>query len=76
MVMAAAFVAAATGDVIGQRRGPGAGEGAAVVNGECPPGMTETRPGRCQAPEFPPPSILDYRPRNTLVRTETLVPKA
>ena len=60
----------------GQRRGPGANEGAALVNGECPPGMTETRPGRCQAPEFPPPSILDYRPRNTLVRTETLVPKA
>jgi predicted TIM-barrel fold metal-dependent hydrolase len=61
----------------GQRRGPGgANEGAALVNGECPAGMTETRPGRCQAPEFPPPSILDYRPRNTLVRTETLVPKA
>jgi uncharacterized protein len=76
MVMAAACVAA-VGDVAsGQRRGPGASEGGALVNGECPPGMTETRPGRCQAPEFPPPSILDYRPRNTLVRTETLVPKA
>ena len=47
-----------------------------MVDGECPPGTTETRPGRCQAPEFPPPSILDYRPRNTLVRAETLVPKA
>ena len=44
--------------------------------GACPPGTTETRPGRCQAPEFPPPSILDYRPRSTLVTTETLVPKA
>ena len=43
---------------------------------ECPAGMTETRPGICQAPEFPPPSILDYRPRNTLVRTETKVPRA
>jgi uncharacterized protein len=43
---------------------------------ECPPGMTETRPGNCQAPEFPPPSILDYRPRTTLVTAETLVPRA
>jgi predicted TIM-barrel fold metal-dependent hydrolase len=50
--------------------------GVPMVDGECPPGTTEVRPGRCQAPEFPPPSILDYRPRNTLVRTETLVPKA
>jgi len=47
-----------------------------VAPGECPPGMTETRPGRCQAPEFPPPSILDYRPRSTLVAEEHLVPKA
>ena len=43
---------------------------------ECPPGMTEVRPGNCQAPEFPPPSILDYRPRSTLVTTETKVPRA
>jgi predicted TIM-barrel fold metal-dependent hydrolase len=73
-------IAVASGVMVAQqpgpRRGPGQNEGAALVNGECPPGMTETRPGRCQAPEFPPPSILDYRPRNTLVRTETLVPKA
>jgi predicted TIM-barrel fold metal-dependent hydrolase len=76
LVVAAAFAAAASHVAIGQRRGPGASEGAALVNGECPPGMTETRPGRYQMPEFPPPSIVDYRPRNTLVRTETLVPKA
>ena len=43
---------------------------------ECPPGTTETRPNTCQAPEFPAPSILDYRPRTTLVTTETLVPRA
>jgi len=43
---------------------------------ECPPGTTETRPGRCQWPEFPAPTILDYRPRSTLVTKETLVPKA
>ena len=44
--------------------------------GQCPPGTTETRPGRCQAPEFPAPSILDYKPRSTLVTPEHLVPKA
>ncbi|HVX39038.1 MAG TPA: amidohydrolase family protein [Gemmatimonadaceae bacterium] len=34
---------------------------------QCPAGMTEVRPHRCEAPEFTPPSILDYRPRSTLV---------
>jgi len=43
---------------------------------ECPPGMTEVRPGNCSAPEFPPPSILDYRPKSTLVTAEHLVQKA
>ncbi len=43
---------------------------------ECPPGTTETRPGNCQAPTEPPPSILDYRPRSTLVTAEHKVPKA
>jgi predicted TIM-barrel fold metal-dependent hydrolase len=43
---------------------------------ECPPGTTETRPGSCQAPTLSPPSILDYRPRSTLVTTEHKVPKA
>ena len=57
-------------------RGGGRGGGVPKVNGACPPGTTETRPDRCQAPEFPPPSILDYRPRNTLVAAEHLVPKA
>jgi uncharacterized protein len=45
-------------------------------DGQCPPGTTEVRPGRCMAPEVPPPSILDYRPRSTLVVEENLVPKA
>ena len=43
---------------------------------ECPPGTTETRPGNCQAPEFPAPSIIDYRPKSTLVTTAHLVPKS
>jgi uncharacterized protein len=34
------------------------------------------RPGTCQAPEFPAPSIVDYRPKSTLVTAEHLVPKA
>src|SRR5687767_7621478 len=43
---------------------------------ECPPGTTEVRPGNCMAPSEPPPSILDYRPRTTLVVPEHKVPKA
>ncbi len=43
---------------------------------ECPPGTTETRPGACQAPDVPPPSILDYRPRSTLVTKQHAVAKA
>src|SRR5687767_5446553 len=43
---------------------------------ECPPGTTEVRPGNCMPPSAPPPSILDYRPRNTLVVAEHKVPKA
>jgi uncharacterized protein len=42
----------------------------------CPAGMTEIRPRVCQAPTIPAPSILDYRPRNTLVVPEHPVPKA
>jgi uncharacterized protein len=43
---------------------------------QCPPGMTEVRPRNCQAPTMPPPSILDYRPRSTLVAPAHTVPKA
>jgi len=61
----------------GRQGGRGGAAGVQIQPGEeCPPGMTETRPGRCQAPEFPAPSILDYRPRSTLVTEEHLVPKA
>ena len=61
--------------VLSQGRG---GRGGTRINPgeECPPGTTETRPGNCQAPEFPPPSIVDYRPRSTLVTAEHKVPKA
>ena len=40
------------------------------------PGTTEVRPGQFRAPEFPPPSIIDYRPKPMLVVEEHLVPKA
>lgn len=41
----------------------------------CPAGQTEVRPGNCEAPREAPPSILDYRPKSTLV-TATHVVKA
>ncbi|HSK09264.1 MAG TPA: amidohydrolase family protein [Vicinamibacterales bacterium] len=63
--------------ILGATAGPAQRPAAqAPVQGECPPGTTEVRPGRCQAPEFPPPSILDYRPRSTLVTPEHAVPRA
>ncbi|HEY0873631.1 MAG TPA: amidohydrolase family protein [Vicinamibacterales bacterium] len=64
------------------QRGQGRGRGGraatvpTIAPGECPPGMTETRPNQCMKPEFPPPSIVDYRPRSTLVTDVHLVPKA
>jgi uncharacterized protein len=42
----------------------------------CPAGQTEVRPGNCRAPDITPPSIVDYRPRSTLVTEENLVPRA
>ncbi|MBI1808564.1 MAG: amidohydrolase [Gemmatimonadetes bacterium] len=42
----------------------------------CPPGTTEIRPRLCRAPEFPAPSILDYRPKSTLITTVHLVKRA
>ena len=55
---------------------PGGG-GTQVQPGEpCPPGMTQIRPGNCRAPEFAPPSIVDYGPRSTLVVEEHSVPSA
>jgi predicted TIM-barrel fold metal-dependent hydrolase len=42
----------------------------------CPPGTTEVRPGACRAPRIAPPSILDYRPRSTLVTAHHEVRRA
>jgi predicted TIM-barrel fold metal-dependent hydrolase len=61
----------------GGPEGRGGRGGIQIEAGEvCPPGTTETRPLRCQAPEFPPPSIVDYQPRSTLVTETHLVPRA
>jgi predicted TIM-barrel fold metal-dependent hydrolase len=38
--------------------------------------MTLVRPGNCQAPSMPAPSIVDYRPESTLVAPSHPVPKA
>jgi predicted TIM-barrel fold metal-dependent hydrolase len=60
----------------GQGRGGGGPEATIKPGEECPPGMTEVRPLRCQAPQSTPPSILDYRPRSTLVVPAHKVTKA
>ncbi len=57
--------------------GADAARSAQIKPGEsCPPGMTEVRPQNCQAPTLAPPSILDYRPRSTLVAPAHPVPRA
>lgn len=66
----------------GVAQGPPGGRGGSppgiqVEPGQpCPPGTTEIRPHRCQAPVIPPPSLVDYRPRSTLVVPEHPVPRA
>ena len=69
---AAALLASAPAPVlaqIGSRATP-------VKPGEpCPAGMTEVRPHLCQAPELAAPSIVDYRPRSTLVVPAHPVPR-
>ena len=53
------------------------GRGTPIPPGaSCPPGTTEIRPNTCMAPELPAPSILDYRPRATLVVPGHVVKKA
>ena len=59
------------------RAQPPGSRAAPIQPGEqCPAGTTEVRPLRCQAPELPAPSIVDYRPRSTLVVPAHPVPRA
>jgi predicted TIM-barrel fold metal-dependent hydrolase len=56
---------------------PGRGGATSIKPGEsCPPGTTEIRPRSCMAPSEAAPSILDYRPRSTLVTPEHLIKQA
>ncbi|MEO7191040.1 MAG: amidohydrolase family protein [Vicinamibacterales bacterium] len=65
------------GDAAGRQGGRGGRGGVQIQPGEeCPPGTTEVRPRSCQAPEFPAPSIVDYRPKSTLVTEAHPVPRA
>jgi len=59
-------------------RGGGRGRGGIQIQEgeECPPGTTEVRPRSCQAPSLPIRSIVDYRPKSTLVTAEHKMPKA
>jgi predicted TIM-barrel fold metal-dependent hydrolase len=68
-VILAAGLAACSFSIAGaQGRGGGRGNAISIQAGEqCPAGMTEIRPRQCMPPEFPPPSIVDYRPKSTLV---------
>jgi len=59
------------------RGGRGGGRGTPIQPGEsCPAGTTEIRPRSCMAPEFAAPSILDYRPKSTLITPEHMVKTA
>jgi uncharacterized protein len=74
IVLAGLCTALAVGDLA--RAQPGA-RGTPIKPGEsCPAGMTEIRPRLCQAPETPAPSIVDYRPRSTLIVPSHPVPRA
>ena len=56
---------------------PGADRATLIKPGEsCPPGTTEIRPRSCMGPEEPAPSILDYRPRSTLIVPTHVVKRA
>ena len=56
---------------------PGGDRARPIQPGEsCPPGTTEIRPRSCMGPEEPAPTILDYRPRSTLVAPATILKRA
>ncbi|MGQ0539330.1 MAG: amidohydrolase family protein, partial [Gemmatimonadaceae bacterium] len=56
---------------------PGRGRATPIQPGElCPAGTTEIRPNLCLGPETPAPSILEYRPKSTLVTPAHNVPRA
>jgi uncharacterized protein len=88
LVLTVAGLGAIVAQAGGQAAGPGGGRGQGGRGGgragwvqikegeQCPPGTTEARHLSCAPPASPAPSILDYRPRSTVVAAAHLVPKA
>ena len=75
VLILASFAAAFLGRPLSAQ--PGGDRATSIKPGElCPPGTTEIRPRSCMGPEEAAPSILDYRPRSTLVAPTHLVRKA
>jgi predicted TIM-barrel fold metal-dependent hydrolase len=72
------LVLALSSSIASAQGGRGRGGGGVEIQPgqECPAGMTEVRPRRCQAPTNAAPSIVDYRPRTTLVAPAHPVPRA
>jgi predicted TIM-barrel fold metal-dependent hydrolase len=52
------------------------GAGAILAQRPQNPGQIVSRPAEGRQPEFPPPSIIDYKPRSTLVVPQHQVPRA
>ena len=72
-----AFIGVLVGFATSLSAQPGGDRATPIKAGEeCPPGTTEIRPRSCLGPQEPAPSILDYRPKSTLVVPEHLVKKA
>ena len=76
LLTGAALAAQGPGAPGGRGGRPGQGGVQIQAGEECPPGTTEVRKGRCQAPDMPPPTIVDYRPKSTVVADAHLVPRA
>src|SRR5262249_45068379 len=49
---------------------------AAAQRPSAEPGQVRPRPGQGRDPEFPPPTIIEYKPKSTLVTAEHLKPRA
>ena len=77
MLFAAVGSLVAQQPTVGRPTGRGGRQVTTIQPGAaCPEGTTEIRPRSCMAPELPAPSILDYRPRSTLVTPAHLVRRA
>ncbi len=77
LVLAGVSAVLVLSEGVAAQGGRGGGRGTPIQPGEsCPPGTTEIRPRSCMAPELPAPSILDYRPRSTIVTPAHLVKTA